>query len=259
MKELNERDMRILTKGFLNALNDVVNGDENRCIDSVQAFNMADLGAFGSVVVPHIVQELIHQGLAKECETRGQVRITRRGKDRLNRTIESNIGLVLETLTKIPRNESGKASVHGTRLQELTELTPAEINDAVEALEGGGLVSTFKALGTNPFTFYHVEITPRGRYEYVRQSQHQRPPERSGVRQSSEGRGEISLRPTPAGSPYGFNYTDWERVIDRTNDRDKLYVVFGYKFESKYYENEVLAENVRKMFEEAIKVHKEKS
>jgi hypothetical protein len=87
MRELKERDMRILTKGFLNALNDAVNGDESRCIDSVQVFNMADLGAFGSVVVPHVVQELIHQGLVNECETRGQVRITRRGKDRLNRTI----------------------------------------------------------------------------------------------------------------------------------------------------------------------------
>jgi hypothetical protein len=229
MRELNERDMRTLTKGFLNALNDAVNRDESTCIDSVQVFNMADLGAFGSVVVPHVVQELIHQGLVNECETRGQIRITRRGKDRLNRTIESNIGLVLETLTKIPRNDSGKASVHGTRLQELTDLTSAEINDAVEALEGGGLVSTFKALGTNPFTFYHVEITPRGRYEYVRQSQQQQPSEGSGVRQPSEGKGRVSLHPTPAGSPYGFTYTDWEIVIERTNDRDKLYVVFGHK------------------------------
>jgi DNA-binding IclR family transcriptional regulator len=50
-------------------------------------------------------------------------------------------------------------SVDGTKLQELTELTPAEINDAVEALEERGLVKTDKAIGTYPFTFYLAEIT----------------------------------------------------------------------------------------------------
>ena len=77
-------------------------------------------------------------------------------------------------------------SVDGTKLQELTELTPAEINDAVEALEEGGLVKTDKVIGTYPFTFYLAEITARGRYEYARQSQQQEPSERAAVRKLSD-------------------------------------------------------------------------
>lgn len=88
-------------------------------------------------------------------------------------------------------------SSNHSRLQELTDLTPIEINDAVELLEQAGLVETLKFLGTHPFNFYHVELTPRGRYEYERQLSQQSPAtcEETKV---SEGKS-VSLRPAPAG------------------------------------------------------------
>ena len=77
MKELNERDMKILTKGFLGTLNELVKGNEDSCMERINVFNSIGLTAFEPVVIPHVVQELVHQGLIKECETKGQVRITR--------------------------------------------------------------------------------------------------------------------------------------------------------------------------------------
>jgi hypothetical protein len=255
MKGLNARDMLILTKGFLNALNDVANGDEHRCVESSQIFEFTGLKAFGSVVVPNVIQELVRQGLAQECDPPSQIRITRKGKDRLNRTIESNVELVLQTLANLPQDEVGRAYADGPKLQELTELTPQEINDAVETLEEGGLIKTDKVIGTYPFTFYLAYITARGKYEYGRQSQQQQSSQKTDIKGTSEGRS-VSLAAVLAGSPYGFTDTHWEIVIERKNNRDKLYVVFGYTFESQYYRSEVLVENIRKMFQDAIDTYR---
>jgi hypothetical protein len=75
MKGLNARDMLILTKGFLNALNDVANGDEHRCVESSQIFEFTGLKAFGSVVVPNVIQELVRQGRL-ELQERGKIGLT---------------------------------------------------------------------------------------------------------------------------------------------------------------------------------------
>jgi hypothetical protein len=250
MRELNERDIKILTKGFLKTLNELVNGDEDKCIESVNVFNSTELRAFEPIVIPHVVQELVHQGLIKECETKGQVKITKKGKNRLNRTIDSNVDLILQTLATHHKDDLGRVSLPGNRLQELTDLTPIEINDAVELLEQAGLVKTLKFLGTHPFNFHHVELTPRGRYEYERQLTRQSPATGEETK-VSEGK-RISLRPAPAGSPFGFTDIDWEIVIESNRNRGKLYVVFGYKFESQYYHTDNLVKNIHKMFEDTI-------
>ena len=63
-----------------------------------------------------------------------------------------------------PRQHRG-ATLRGPRLQ-IYGLTASEINDAVAILSESGLVETFRAFGFHPFTFAHVSLTPRGRYEY---------------------------------------------------------------------------------------------
>jgi hypothetical protein len=81
----------------------------------------------GAIVVPHVVQELLYRGLIRKCESQAQIRITRRGKNRANRTIEENANLILEILAAIRREDAGKVSLGGLAIQELTFLTPIEI------------------------------------------------------------------------------------------------------------------------------------
>ena len=158
MRELNERDMKILTKKFLETLNERVNEDEDTCVGSTEIFEATGLRGYEPIVLPALVQELRHQGLINDCEIRGQVRITRKGKNRLNRTIDSNVDLVLKTLVSQPRDDLGRVSVQGATLQELTDLTPIEINDAVGLLEEAGLVTTVKPgleyMLTGPLQFF---------------------------------------------------------------------------------------------------------
>ncbi len=150
MRELDENDMKRLSNGFLKSLNEYVNGDEAKCVGSTEIFNAMGLTAFSPDVIPTIVQELVSQGLVRECEINGQFRITRRGKNRLNRTIESNVELILRSLATRPKVGIGPASVDGRKLQELTDLTPIEINDSIEVLEEAGFVSTKNGVPSLP-------------------------------------------------------------------------------------------------------------
>jgi predicted transcriptional regulator len=145
--------MKILTKGFLEALNEHVNGDETKCIDETKIFEETRLMAFGSVVIPAVVQELVDQGLIRQCVTRGGVKITRKGKNRLERTIDGNIDLVLNTLAKTIPGQ-GTVPYDGRAIQELTDLTPNEINEAVGLLEEAGFVTLQVAPETDPFSFH---------------------------------------------------------------------------------------------------------
>jgi len=45
-------------------------------------------------------------------------------------------------------------------------MSPDRINDAVKILEASGYVKTLRALGTAPYDFRGVELTPAGRLEY---------------------------------------------------------------------------------------------
>jgi predicted transcriptional regulator len=244
MKGLDRRDIKILTRSFLERLNDEVNGDESRCVAATEIFRTIRLKAFGEVVIPAVVQELVYQGFIKECENKDQVRITRKGKQVVTRTIEANAYMILKGLVEERPDETGRVVAHGTRLQELTDLTPAEINDAISILEESGMVKAFRVIGTHPFSFYNVSLTARGRYEYERQ--------RSADQESEVEERRISRPPAPVGSPFGFTDLDWEIVTERNDDGATIYVVFGFQFESDYYITENLKRNIENMFLKAI-------
>jgi hypothetical protein len=57
-----------------------------------------------------------------------------------------------------PDSENERA-FEGPELRQLLELTPQEINDAVDELEQHGLLSVIRTLGTGPFEFAIVEPT----------------------------------------------------------------------------------------------------
>ena len=209
--------------------------------------------AFGSAVIPAVVQELVDQGLIRQCVTRGEVKITRKGKNRLERTIDGNIDLVLNTLAKTIPGQ-GTVAYDGRAIQELTDLTPNEINEAVGLLEEAGFVTLQVAPETDPFSFHQAQLTQRGKYEIIRQTQQRFVPEADGKRTVE--REKVLLPPTPVGSPFGFSDTDWEIVIEKKKIREKLFVVFGYQFKSTYYDTRKLEENIQQTFLSSIEGYK---
>ena len=114
------------------------------------------------------------------------------------KTVEENAAIVLEALYKeFPKTE-GQFEIDGQRVQGLTGLSPQEINDAVSILIDSGYAEWLQYLGTAPFDFGHVWITPRGKLEYERSS--------------TDMKAMIYEPMTPVGSPYGkgvrsFNLT----------------------------------------------------
>lgn len=59
----------------------------------------------------------------------------------------------------------------------------------------------------------------------------------------------------PIGSPFGMREDDWEIVEERFQEKDVLYIVLGYQFESKFYDSSVLKRNVNEMFAIAANSH----
>lgn len=248
MGGLSRDDIYRLTRAYLQQLDEEADGDELKCMDIGVIFDKMPLKAFGRIVIPTVVQELLHLGLVAQCTSNNQVRITKHGKERISRTVEANAFYVLETLVSEQKDEVGRVTVHGTRLAELTALTPSEINDAVNILEESGMVKSLKAIGTRPYTFYTVALTSRGRYEYER---------RQSMPQNTETvEQRIAISPVPVGSPYGFTDEDWELVTTRKNDHTKIYIVFGFQFESSYYNRNSLVENIEFMFADALHEYK---
>lgn len=160
------------------------------------------------------------------------------------RSVEQNAALILSTLAAMPRADAGRTQASGKELEENTGLTPGEINDAVTILVEGGLAEWHRHLGTHPYEFGSVGITPRGRHEYERMS-------------ASTVTEPVSV-PTvprslqPAGSPYGFSEEDWEIVEERRARADELYVALGHQFCSEHFESVLLQKNIEAMFERAV-------
>lgn len=160
-------------------------------------------------------------------------------------TIEQNADTILHTMIDQPREKVEFPNLSGNELRELTNLSPEEINDAVTILVQAGLAQWLQALGTTPYDFMAVGITPRGRYEYERA--------RERVIQKENPAEQIRLRPpSPIGSPYGFNDEDWEAVSEKKSDSNRLFIVFGHQFISAHYDSDLLTKNVQDMFQKAI-------
>ena len=160
-------------------------------------------------------------------------------------TVEENAGKVLEALYAESSKVSSQFEIDGKRIQELTELTPQEINDAVSILIDTAYIEWLQEFGTNPFDFSCVWITPRGKMEYERMKKE--------YEKSSPSAKPIIYGPiVPAGSPYGFEDEDWEVVADKKQRGNILSVVFGYQFKSERYDTAKLKENVENSFKLAV-------
>jgi hypothetical protein len=160
-------------------------------------------------------------------------------------TVKENAGIILAAIYDESQKHGQADEVTGQRLQELTKLEPDQINDAIAILRDNGYVEWQQLLGTAPFDFAYVEITPRGKVEYERV-----------VEQSKTMRTIPAISPTatPVGSPYGFQDSDWELVAARKAER-KLIVVVGYQFESSHYQTQELIANLRHQFEDAVNAY----
>ena len=78
-------------------------------------------------------------------------------------SIEENAQIILKTLAERPSAGVGAEEVPGEDLAAITGLSPDRINDAVAILVDAGFVEWLQELGTAPYLFSVVWITPRGR------------------------------------------------------------------------------------------------
>lgn len=162
----------------------------------------------------------------------------------MSSSIEENASRIMGYLASLPREEGNPSSSTGAEISNSTDLSPDDTNDAVAILYETGFVDWLKTLGTAPYDFHEVSLTPRGRLEYERalnqpQRENAIPPR-------------IGISPTPAGSPYGFTDADWESVSGVRARRGTLLVVLGHQFESQFCETRRLVENVHRMVDEAV-------
>jgi hypothetical protein len=157
-------------------------------------------------------------------------------------TVKENAGLILTAIYEELLKPGMENEFTGERLHDLTKLNPDQINDAVAILRDNGYVEWLQLLGTAPFDFAYVEITPRGKVDYE-----------MVVEQSKTTYTVPAISPavTPVGSPYGFQDGDWELVAARKAER-KLIVVVGYQFESSHYSSQELITNLRQQFANAV-------
>jgi len=144
-------------------------------------------------------------------------------------------------------SQKGRYSLEGDEVADATGLSPERINDAVDILDESGYVRTMKVMGTAPYSFHSVELTPRGRVEGERVQSSE---DMTTEAPSSEPLVKRSV--TPVGSPYGFTDQDWAAVtVDREN-ADAVIVCFGYQWTSPLYSTSDLEANVEKMFDTAL-------
>lgn len=161
------------------------------------------------------------------------------------KTVEENAGIVLESLYHEFPKTKGEFEIDGKRVQGLTELAPQEINDAVSILIDAGYVEWLQYMGTTPFDFGYVWITPRGKLEHESAKKDQ---EQSSADMTAIIHGPI----TPVGSPYGFQDEDWEIVAEKKSIGNTLSVVFGYQFKSSFYDTNRLIANLEKSFKLSV-------
>lgn len=158
---------------------------------------------------------------------------------------------ILSTLAAQPRDpRRGSKPTTAQELADATKLSPAEINDGVALLVEDGLAGWERHLGTAPFSFARVFITPRGRNEF----------EQAKQAAGSEIAPILSIaRPlTPVGSPFGFRDEDWEISVERRARVDQLFVVLGYQVASDHYATDELRRNIEQAFSDAVSQYNRK-
>lgn len=172
--------------------------------------------------------------------------------------IDRDMIAVLHVLAESQRDEY----TSGRDLSTRTELDPDRINDAVALLVQAGHAEWTQSLGTAPYDFGDVAITPRGRYESQRLLS-QSPQDSSASvttdvplpqlnSENVAATGASILPPVPIGSPYGFTDEDWEVVSDHKGREDYLYTVFGHQLESEVFDTERIRTNIKSMMRVAV-------
>ena len=167
--------------------------------------------------------------------------------------IDRDAATLLNVLAEAPRDDY----VDRNDVAKLSGLTPERINDAVALLVDSGYAEWIQTFGTAPYDFNAVSITSRGRYENqrlaavpeARSTTDQAKPFRSVDRDSVR---EVTLPPSPIGSPYGFTDEDWEAVSERKHQSQVLYAVLGHQFTSEYFDTDALRRNIETMLRGAV-------
>jgi len=75
---------------------------------------------------------------------------------------------VFMSLAEAEHDSNGDGWMTGNQLQEATNLSPAQINDAITILKQQGFVDVRETYGTDPFDFNIVTLNARGRLEFER-------------------------------------------------------------------------------------------
>jgi len=162
----------------------------------------------------------------------------------MSNSVAENAEAILAALAAQPRPEGADAWVSGRTLSDITGLSPDSINDAATILVESGLAEWLQTLGSGPYNFSDVWITPRGRYEY------------ENIQSASQQKGNSEITairsPIPVGSPFGFTDYDWELVAERKAQNDILYVVLGFQFKSTCYKTDELTVNILAMFDKSV-------
>ncbi|PIQ48052.1 MAG: hypothetical protein COW03_11650 [Cytophagales bacterium CG12_big_fil_rev_8_21_14_0_65_40_12] len=162
-------------------------------------------------------------------------------------SIEENATNLLIALYN-KENEAGRRAYEGHEVSSLIELTPDDINDAVEFLADRDLIERLNWMGTHPYMFGQIELNAKGRHIY------QELLKSENVTDSRKAESDIvAKQPLAAGSPYGFSDEDWEYTQMKINDSQKLIVVMGYQFESEYYNSEKLTSAIKNQFENVLR------
>ena len=167
-------------------------------------------------------------------------------------SLEQIATTLLLLLAKIRREKPEQPEVNGAILAEITRLPPSEINDAITLLQRAGFVEWHQVLGTAPYIFGRVWVTPVGRYEAERLGSSETTSSADGRRASEHEPRQVALPPTPIGSPYGFREEDWEFIAEQKAWSGSLVVVFGYQFKSAHYDPSRLRVNVEATFRKAV-------
>ncbi|MDE3096291.1 MAG: hypothetical protein KGK07_09870 [Chloroflexota bacterium] len=158
-------------------------------------------------------------------------------------TIREDATAVLVELTKQKQFDQ----TQGQALADVLGMSPEQLNNAIAILEDSGYVKVHRYIGSAPFAFGSVEITPQGRYEV----------ERAEAEAAAGPGGEPAPAPTvremprPVGSPYGFTDHDWEYLLGEQWSK-KLVVVFGCQWESDHYDTAELTSRLRDEFTTAL-------
>ncbi len=121
--------------------------------------------------------------------------------------------------------------------------------DAMSYLEDIGAISHHKFLEGKSIGM----LTSRGKFIYHDMMEKEKQASAAANSTEQATSAQLPERPiNPVGSPYGFEDEDWEYVAVHQKEKEKLSIVLGLQFESKFYNTSELEENFKNHFLKAL-------